>query len=72
MNKYKIKHITKPTTTSYYICYDGEAKDSITAYGTIDPGNQMTTGQPVLEEYKKKSKWLEELLVYGIIPEEQE
>ena len=63
--------IIYPTQTTYFICYNGNRVD-VMAYGSVEPTQQMETGQPILDTYLDKSEWESVLLERGINPNEEE
>ena len=42
------------------------------AYGSVEPTQQMETGQPILDTYLDESEWLSVLLEKGINLNEEE
>ena len=63
--------IIYPTQTTYFICYN-ENRVDVMAYGSVEPTQQMETGQPILDTYLDESEWLAVLLERGINPNEEE
>ena len=63
--------IIYPTQTTYFICYNADRVD-VMAYGSVEPTQQMETGQPILDTYLDKSEWLAILLEKGINPNEEQ
>lgn len=59
------KSIIYPTQTTYFICYNADRVD-VMAYGSIEPTQQMETGQPILDTYLDEVEWLEVLTERGI------
>jgi uncharacterized protein YqcC (DUF446 family) len=54
----------------YYLATN---KQDVFHYGKYNPETQnVTTGQPFYMEFDTEEEWLEELLKYGITPEEEE
>ena len=61
--------IIYPKQTTYYICYNAD-RSKVTAQGTVEPTLQMQTGQPILDTFKSKSKWIDKLKTLGIDTED--
>ena len=57
--------IIYPTQTTYFICYNADRVD-VMAYGSVEPTQQMETGQPILDTYLDELEWLEALTERGI------
>ena len=57
--------IIYPKQTTYFICYNADRVD-VMAYGSIEPTQQMETGQPILDTYLDELEWLEVLKERGI------
>jgi len=54
----------------YYLATN---KVDVFHYGEYNPQTQnVTTGQPFYMEFDTEQEWLDELLKYGITPEEEE
>ena len=64
------KSIIYPTQTTYFICYNADRVD-VMAYGSVEPTQQMETGQPILDTYLDESEWKNVLLEKGINPNEE-
>ena len=62
--------IIYPTQTTYFICYNADRVD-VMAYGSVEPTQQMETGQPILDTYLDESEWKNVLLEKGINPNEE-
>jgi hypothetical protein len=63
--------IIYPTQTTYFICYNTDRVD-VMAYGSVEPTQQMETGQPILDTYLDESEWLRVLAERGINPNEEQ
>lgn len=48
-----------PTQTTYFIAY---TDSNIFAYGDVNPGQQMTTGQPYLYQTTNREEWVQTLI----------
>ena len=48
--------IIYPNQTTYFICYN-ENRVDVMAYGSVEPTQQMETGQPILDTYLDKYEW---------------
>jgi hypothetical protein len=59
--------IIYPIQTTYFICYNADRVD-VMAYGSVEPTQQMETGQPILDNYLDESEWLNILTEKGIDP----
>ena len=59
--------IIYPTQTTYFICYN-ENRVKVMAYGSVEPTQQMETGQPVLDTYLDEQQWALVLIERGIDP----
>jgi hypothetical protein len=59
------KSIIYPNQTTYFICYNADRVD-VMAYGSVEPTQQMETGQPILDTYLDEVEWLEVLKERGI------
>lgn len=61
-------YIENPESETWFVarCEDGETIH----YGSVQPGQTMRTGQPVLETYPTEQAWLEALAVLGVDPNE--
>ena len=57
--------IIYPNQTTYFICYN-ENRVDVMAYGSVEPTQQMETGQPILDTYLDKSEWESVLNQKGI------
>ena len=57
--------IIYPNQTTYFICYN-ENRVDVMAYGSVEPTQQMETGQPILDTYLDKSEWKNVLNQKGI------
>jgi hypothetical protein len=54
----------------YYLATN---KVDVFHYGEYNPQTQtVTTGQPFYMEFDTEKEWLEELLEYGIVPQEED
>ena len=60
-----INSIIYPNQTTYFICYN-ENRVDVMAYGSVEPTQQMETGQPILDTYLDKSEWKNVLNQKGI------
>jgi len=62
--------IKNPEQTKYYICREDDMF-KVTAYGVVEPNQQMQTGQPIMDTYLDKTEWENVLLEEGIELEEE-
>jgi hypothetical protein len=62
--------IIYPEQTTYFICYN-KNRESIMAYGVVEPISQMETGQPILDTYLEKTEWQKILKENGIDTENE-
>ena len=60
--------INHPSVRTYWITFDGEAKDSVSGYGWTDP-DQRTDTIHVWEITTDEEDWIARLLEYGIVPD---
>ena len=66
-----MKHeIKNPEQTTFYICREDDMF-KVTAYGVIEPNQQMQTGQPIMDTYLDKTEWENKLLESGVTLEEE-
>ena len=66
-----MKHeIKNPKKTTFYICREDDMF-KVTAYGVVEPNQQMQTGQPIMDTYLDKIDWQNVLLEEGIELEEE-
>lgn len=66
-----MNEIIYPNQTTYYICYN-ENRVDVMSYGSVEPMQQMETGQPIMDTYLDESEWLAVLKTKGINPNEKE
>jgi len=59
--------IIYPTQTTYFICYNADRVD-VMSYGSVEPTQQMETGQPILDTYLDEQQWALVLIERGIEP----
>ena len=59
--------IIYPNQTTYFICYN-ENRIDVMAYGSVEPTQQMETGQPILDTYLDEQQWALVLIERGIDP----
>ena len=62
--------IKNPEQTKYYICREDDMF-KVTAYGVVEPNQQMQTGQPIMDTYLDKIEWENKLLESGVTLEEE-
>ena len=62
--------INNPAQTTYFICRNN--KSEVMAYGSVEPTQSMSTGQPIMEQYLDEQEWLDVLLEAGINPQQDE
>jgi hypothetical protein len=58
-----MQEIKYPTQRTYFIAY---TNDRICAWGTVDPDQEMTSGQPNLYQTTSEEQWLAELQNYYV------
>ena len=62
--------IKNPEQTTFYICREDDMF-KVTAYGVVEPNQQMQTGQPIMDTYLNEIDWQNKLLEEGIELEEE-
>ena len=62
--------IKNPEQTKYYICREDDMF-KVTAYGVVEPNQQMQTGQPIMDTYLNEIDWQNVLLEESIELEEE-
>ena len=59
--------IKYPQQTTYFICREDDMF-TITAYGVVESGQCMITGQPIMDQYLDEAEWIAILIAAGIDP----
>jgi len=62
-----MESIKNPEQTTYFICRE-ENTLKITTFGSVQPDQCMSTGQPILETFTKEMDWIDTLIDNGINP----
>jgi hypothetical protein len=55
--------------SKWFLCHNGI---DVFHYGFAEEGTALDSGQPIIELFDTEQEWLDELLKYGITPEEEE
>ena len=59
-----MQEIKYPTQRTYFIAY---TNDRVCAWGTVDPDQEMSSGQPNLYQTTDEAQWLAELQNYHVV-----
>ena len=59
-----MSEIKYPTETTYFIAY---TNNRVCALGSVEPNQEMSSGQPNLYQTTNKSQWLAELQNYYVV-----
>ena len=65
-----MNEILYPPVRTYYICFDND-RTEVKSYGYVNP-NQVFQTIWIFDEFTDEQQWLDELAIWGIIPEQNE
>jgi len=65
-----MNEILYPPVRIYYICFDND-RTEVKSYGYVNP-NQVFQTIWIFDEFTDEQQWLDELAIWGIIPEQNE